>query len=556
MTIAEALTNMVWAAIDGGLRGVSLSANWMWPTRNEGEDARLYKAVKGASDFAIALGINIPTGKDSMSMTQKYPSGEKVISPGTLIVSTVGQVSDITKTIHASFESVNSQILYIPFDRQPAFNLGGSAYAQVCSSVGAACPDIKDPAYFARCFEAIQSLVGQELILAGHDVSAGGLVTALLESMFAGAKGGLDINLAGLDANVLLSELPGVIVQYNNPFVEDYLAGQNVKFYNIGSWNGGRTLDIKYSGGELHLDIDAMRQRWFETSYLLDKRQTAGWCARQRRDNFAGQPLVYRFPEQRTERVQGGKKPVAAIIREKGSNGDREMAWALYMAGFDVKDVHTTDLTSGREDLSEVNMIVFVGGFSNADTLGSAKGWAGALMYNDKARAAIDAFYARKDTLSLGICNGCQLMAELGVVSPDDRARAPKMVHNDSHKFESCFVGVTIEDSPAIMLKSLQGSKLGIWVAHGEGKFSFPAGRNVEVAVRYNYNDYPGNPNGSPMGIAGVCSPDGRHLAMMPHPERCLRPWNWPWYPREKRHDADTPWLDMFINAYNWLAER
>ena len=556
MTIAEALTNMVWAAIDGGLRGVSLSANWMWPTRNEGEDARLYKAVKGASDFAIALGINIPTGKDSMSMTQKYPSGEKVISPGTLIVSTVGQVSDITKTIHASFESVNSQILYIPFDRQPAFNLGGSAYAQVCSSVGAACPDIKDPAYFARCFEAIQSLVGQELILAGHDVSAGGLVAALLESMFANSKGGLDINLAGLDANVLLSELPGVIVQYNNPFVEDYLAGQNVKFYNIGSWNGGRTLDIKYSGGELHLDIDAMRQRWFETSYLLDKRQTAGWCARQRRDNFAGQPLVYRFPEQRAERVQGGKKPVAAIIREKGSNGDREMAWALYMAGFDVKDVHTTDLTSGREDLSEVNMIVFVGGFSNADTLGSAKGWAGALMYNDKARAAIDAFYARKDTLSLGICNGCQLMAELGVVSPDDRARAPKMVHNDSHKFESCFVGVTIEDSPAIMLKSLQGSKLGIWVAHGEGKFSFPAGRNVEVAVRYNYNDYPGNPNGSPMGIAGVCSPDGRHLAMMPHPERCLRPWNWPWYPREKRHDADTPWLDMFINAYNWLAER
>ncbi|MBQ5402586.1 MAG: phosphoribosylformylglycinamidine synthase subunit PurQ, partial [Bacteroidales bacterium] len=457
----------------------------MWPTRNEGEDARLYKAVKGASDFAIALGINIPTGKDSMSMTQKYPSGEKVISPGTLIVSTVGQVSDITKTIHASFESVNSQILYIPFDRQPAFNLGGSAYAQVCSSVGAACPDIKDPAYFARCFEAIQSLVGQELILAGHDVSAGGLVTALLESMFANAKGGLDINLAGLDANVLLSELPGMIVQYNNPFVEDYLAGQNVKFYNIGSWNGGRTLDIKYYGGELHLDIDAMRQRWFETSYLLDKRQTAGWCARQRRDNFAGQPLVYRFPEQRAERVQGGKKPVAAIIREKGSNGDREMAWALYMAGFDVKDVHTTDLTSGREDLSEVNMIVFVGGFSNADTLGSAKGWAGALMYNDKARAAIDAFYARKDTLSLGICNGCQLMAELGVVSPDDRARAPKMVHNDSHKFESCFVGVTIEDSPAIMLKSLQGSKLGIWVAHGEGKFSFPAGRNVEVAVRY-----------------------------------------------------------------------
>ena len=556
LTIAEALTNMVWAAIDGGLRGVSLSANWMWPTRNEGEDARLYKAVKGASDFAIALGINIPTGKDSMSMTQKYPSGEKVISPGTLIVSTVGQVSDITKTVHAAFESVPSKVLYIPFDRKPRFALGGSAYAQVCSAVGKECVDIADPAYFAKCFEAVQTLVAQELILAGHDVSAGGLVTALLESMFANVKGGLDIDLGDLDANVLLSELPGVIIQSSNQFVEDYLSMEGVKFYNIGSWQQARKLDVKYSGGELHLDIDAMRERWFNTSYLLDKRQTSGGCAEKRRDNFARQPLRYIFPEKRVARSEKGRKPVAAIIREKGSNGDREMAWALYLAGFEVRDVHTTDLTSGREDLSDVNMIVFVGGFSNADTLGSAKGWAGALLFNDKARAAIDAFYAREDTLSLGICNGCQLMAELGVVTPDDREHAPKMVHNDSHKFESCFVGVTIEDSPAVMLKSLKGCKLGIWVAHGEGKFSFNAAGQQKVAVRYNYNGYPGNPNGSPEGVAGVCSPDGRHLAMMPHPERCLRPWNWPWYPREKRHDADTPWVDMFVNAYNWLAER
>ncbi len=556
MTIAEALTNMVWAVIDGGLKGVSLSANWMWPTRNEGEDARLYKAVKGASDFAIALGINIPTGKDSMSMTQKYPSGEKVISPGTLIVSTVGQVSDITKTVHAAFESVPSKVIYIPFDRKPAFNLGGSAYAQVCSAVGLQCPDIADPSYFAKCFEAVQSLVSMELILAGHDVSAGGLVTALLESMFAGAKGGLEIDLGSLDANVLLSELPGVIVQSATPFVEDYLSMNGIAFYNIGNWQSARKLDVKYSGGELHLDIDEMRDKWFYTSYLLDKRQVADDSADKRFANYKNQPLRYKFPEKRVARKETGRKPVAAIIREKGSNGDREMAWALYMAGFEVRDVHTTDLTSGREDLTGVQMIVFVGGFSNADTLGSAKGWAGALMYNDKARAAIDAFYARKDTLSLGICNGCQLMAELGVVTPDDREHAPKMVHNDSHKFESCFVGVTIEDSPAVMLQSLKGCKMGIWVAHGEGKFSFPAGRNVKVAVRYNYNDYPGNPNGSPEGIAGVCSPDGRHLAMMPHPERCLRPWNWPWYPREKRHDVDTPWLDMFINAYNWLSQR
>ena len=532
MTIAEALTNMVWAPIEGGLRGVSLSANWMCPTRNEGEDARLYKAVKGASDFAIALGINIPTGKDSMSMTQKYPSGEKVLSPGTLIVSTVGQVSDISKTLHAAFGSVPSKVLYIPFDRVPQYNLGGSAYAQVCSAVGRSCPDIKDPAYFARCFEAVQHIVGSEMALAGHDISAGGLVTALLETQFANVSGGLKADLSAIDANVLLSELPGVILQVEDSRAADYLAAQGVTFYHIAEWQSLRKLDLRYSGGALSLDIDTMRDAWMRTSYLLDKRQTAGGGAASRFANFKRQPLEYRFPAERVSRAEGGNRPVAAIIREKGSNGDREMAWALYMAGFQVRDVHTTDLTSGREDLSDVNMIVFVGGFSNADTLGSAKGWAGALMYNDKARAAIDAFYAREDTLSLGICNGCQLMAELGVVTPDDRAHAPKMVHNDSHKFESCFVGVTIEDSPAIMLQSLKGSKLGIWVAHGEGKFIFPAGRNVEVAVRYNYNDYPGNPNGSPEGIAGVCSRDGRHLAMMPHPERCLRPWNWPWYPR------------------------
>ena len=220
-----------------------------------------------------------------------------------------------------------------------------------------------------------------------------------------------------------------------------------------------------------------------------------------------------------------------------------------------ASDVHTTDLCSGRETLQDVRMIVFVGGFSNADTLGSAKGWAGALLYNDKARAAIDNFYARIDTLSLGICNGCQLMAELGLVTPDDRSASPKMVHNDSHKFESTFVGVTIPQSPSVMLKSLAGSKLGIWVAHGEGKFRFPENNGCVTALKYNYTEYPGNPNGSPEGVAGVCSPDGRHLAMMPHPERCLRPWNWPYYPSELKYKSSTPWLEMFHNAFGWVME-
>ena len=251
------------------------------------------------------------------------------------------------------------------------------------------------------------------------------------------------------------------------------------------------------------------------------------------------------------------KMPVAAIIREKGSNGDREMAWALYLAGFRVKDVHMTDLISGREDLSSVNMVVFVGGFSNADTLGSAKGWAGAFLYNEKAKDAIEKFYQREDTLSLGVCNGCQLMAELGLITPEARERSPKMLHNKSHKYESAFVGVTVENSPSIMLSELTGSKLGIWVAHGEGRFSFPGDiSEYNVAVRYNYKDYPGNPNSSPEGIAGVCSRDGRHLAMMPHPERCIYPHNWAYYPGNRKEDEVTPWITMFINAKNWLVSK
>ncbi|MFA6895461.1 MAG: phosphoribosylformylglycinamidine synthase subunit PurQ, partial [Bacteroidales bacterium] len=311
----------------------------------------------------------------------------------------------------------------------------------------------------------------------------------------------------------------------------------------------------KYS---ISMDIDQYRDIWYKTSYLFDKKQSGEFLAKERYNNYKIQPLQYKFPVgfkgKETKRDKGNS--VAAIIREKGSNGDREMAWALYMAGFDVKDVHMTDLISGRENLEDVRMIVFVGGFSNADTLGSAKGWAGAFLYNEKAKKSIDNFYAREDTLSLGICNGCQLMAELGLITPEDKSISPKMCHNDSHKFESGFVGVFIPESPSILLKSLTGSKLGIWVAHGEGKFAFPKDiSNYKVALKYIYNAYPANPNGSPEGIAGICSENGRHLALMPHPERCLRPWNWPYYPKSHKKDNITPWEEIFINGYKWCIE-
>lgn len=608
LAIAEALTNVVWTPLVNGLKGVSLSANWMWPCRNEGEDARLYRAVRGASDFACALGINIPTGKDSMSMTQKYPDGGKVLSPGTLIISTVAPAKDIRNIVRPVLKPVAGSVLvYVPFTREPA-RLGGSAFAQILGQAGPEVPDIPEPDYFARCFEALQQLISEKRILAGHDISAGGLITAALEMCFANTRGGLEIDLQALSAvpgygaafqddflPLLFAENPGVLLQVENTHLES-LGALLPEARVIGRPIEDRRLEILCGTQRRTLSVDRCRDLWYKTSYLFDIRQVGPECAKERFQNYKRQPLRFRFPDGFTGRLadypgavgssaSGGLRtapaedaPIAAIIREKGSNGDREMAWALYLAGFRVKDVHMTDLISGRETLEEVNMIVFVGGFSNADTLGSAKGWAGAFLYNPKAQAALDNFYRRGDTLSLGVCNGCQLMAELGLITPHDRTASPKMKHNRSRKYESAFVGVEVEDSPSVLLRSLAGTRLGIWVAHGEGRFSFPrqealgytfasagtAGSaqdarpydwsDFKVAARYAYDAYPANPNGSPSGIAAVCSPDGRHLALMPHPERCLRPWNWAHYPDNTAHEV-SPWIELFVNGRKWCEQ-
>jgi len=575
MAIAESLTNLVWAPLEQGLRGVSLSANWMWPCRNPGEDARLYNAVKAASDFAIELGINIPTGKDSLSMTQKYPGDERVLAPGTLIVSAVAECSDVRKSVRPVFAKVqDSKIVYIPFSLldENTFELGGSSFAQVTGQLGNECADIKDADYFAKCFSAVQKMTEAELLLAGHDISAGGMLTTLLEMSFANKSGGFSADLTATGekdpVRVLFSEAAGVIVQVSGQNAERLhsIADETgILVYEIGTWTPERTARVKIFKTSAEFDIDQLRDLWFRTSYLFDARQSGEKLAHTRYTNYKEQPLKYSFPAGFNGKLEkygipaegSAARPLAAIIREKGSNGDREMAWALHMAGFSVKDVHMTDLITGRETLDEVRMIVFVGGFSNADVLGSAKGWAGAFLYNRKAKEAIERFYSREDTLSLGVCNGCQLMAELGLITPEKRENSPKMLHNDSHKYESAFVGVTVEKSPAILLKSLEGSSLGIWVAHGEGKFSFPNGMvGFTPAVRYNYAEYPANPNGSPDAIAGVCSNDGRHLAMMPHPERCLYPHNWAHYPAEGRYHEATPWIELFVNAREWIDKK
>ena len=571
LSIAEALTNMVWAPIQDGLKGISLSANWMWPAKNPGENARLYEAVQAVSDFACSLGINIPTGKDSMSMTQKY-EGDVVYSPGTVIISAVGEVNGLSKVVEPVLQpDFDSTLIYIDLS-DGAFSLAGSSFAQVIGKVGKTAPTVNDSGRFATTFNAIQQLIGDEKVLAGHDVSAGGLVTALLEMTFSQVDLGISANLKGFntadDIATFFSEQPALVIQVAQAHLADVkseLVTAGASFAEIGSPIGEPILSIQTNTQSYLLDIASLRDTWYKTSYLLDQKQSGEELAKARFDNYKNQPLSFQFPEAFEGQYEAlGLNPdrkgetgiKAAIIREKGVNGDREMAYAMFLAGFDVKDVHMTDLISGAEDLSDVNFIAFVGGFSNSDVLGSAKGWAGAFLYNEKAKKALDNFYAREDTISLGICNGCQLMGELGLLYPE-HAVHPKLDHNMAHKFESGFVNVSIPENNSVMLGSLAGSRLGIWVAHGEGRFRLPeAEGEYHVIAKYSHEAYPASPNGSDYHVAGLASKDGRHLAIMPHFERSVFPWNWGNYPAAHKADVLSPWIKAFMNARDWVAER
>ena len=576
LSVAESLTNLVWAPLAQGMESISLSANWMWPCRaQKGEDARLYTAVKALSDFCCALQINVPTGKDSLSMTQKYPNGDKIISPGTVIVSAGGEVSDIRKIVSPVMQPVAaSRFYHIDFSFD-ALKLGGSAFAQTLGKVGSDVPTVKNPEYFRDAFMAVQQLIEEGLVLAGHDISAGGLVTTLLEMCFANTKGGMNVKLdkfTGTDLiPALFAENPGVVIQVSDADsarVKKILDDAGVGYAKIGVPQEAHTLNISMNGRQFEFGIDEMRKVWYETSFLLDRRQSFHGKAEERRDNLGRQPLDIRFnPDFTGKLAQWGLNPDrktesgirAAVIREKGTNSEREMAYAFWLAGFDVKDVTMTDLISGRETLDDVNVIAFCGGFSNSDVLGSAKGWAGAFLFNPKAKAALDRFYARPDTLSLGVCNGCQLMVELGLLNNDhavtDARDYAQMLHNDSHKFESAFVSLAIPENHSVMFGSLAGSKIGTWVAHGEGKFRLPLDeKEYHIVAKFDRSGYPANPNGSSYDVAAIASADGRHLAIMPHPERTIFPWQCGYYPTDRvRTDDVTPWIEAFVNARKWV---
>ena len=563
MSITESLTNIIWAPLENGLESVSLSANWMWAVKSETENARLYRAVQAVSEFAIDLGINIPTGKDSLSMNQKYADKE-VMAPGTIIISATGHCNDITQVVEPAFQQIeNTTIYYINLSNDD-YKLGGSSFAQIRNKIGNEAPDSNDSNYVTSVFNSIQQLIKENKIYAGHDVASGGLLTTLLEMCFPNPNTGAKINLTELNESdpvkVLFAENNAIVFQAKSG-VENFLKSKNISFVKIGKVINNEELKIQNSTKRFEFSISEYRDIWFKTSYLLDQKQSGEIKALERFQNYKNHALKFKFPNkftgQLTSRLRSESKiskPIAGVLREQGSNSEREMAYALHLAGFKVKDIHMTDLISGRENLQEIDFLAAVGGFSNSDVLGSAKGWAGSFKYNENANKALNDFFVRKDTLSLGVCNGCQLFVELGLLNPND-AEKPKMQHNDSHKFECQFTSVKIQENNTVMLSTLTGSQLGIWSAHGEGKFSFPyEEKKYQIPAKYGYDSYPANPNGSDFNAAMLATDDGRHLAMMPHLERSTFPWNWAYYPAERKDDKISPWLEAFENAFKWLT--
>jgi phosphoribosylformylglycinamidine synthase len=587
MSVAEAITNIVWAETSG-LGDIRCSGNWMWAPKLPGEGARLYDAAIAMRDMMISLGMAVDGGKDSLSMAAKVTNAdgthETVKSPGTLVISAYVTCPDITKTVTPDLKMPGwGKLLFI--DLSGGKNrLGGSALAQVFGQIGNVSPDINDAGLLKRGFDAVQELVRQRLILAGHDRSDGGLIVTLLEMAFSG-NCGLDVNLPAEEAHTpdplaaFFSEEAGLVIEYmpeNEAAVFAALKKAAVPFFEIGRSQQEKRVKISF-GWKSMLDEDmlVLRDIWEETSHRLDLFQRNPDNIREERKNSydrKGPGFLVTFTPQATKAsvLARTRKPKVAVIREEGSNGDREMASAFYLAGFEPWDVVMTDLLAGKVALDQFRGVVFVGGFSYADVLDSAKGWAASIRFNKDVWGQFERFYHRSDTFSLGVCNGCQLMALLGWVPWRGIADElqPRFIHNRSGRFESRFSTVKVLKSPAIMFQGMEGSTLGIWVAHGEGLAYFPDKKIFQEAeyglapVRYVDDEgaitesYPFNPNGSPSGIAGLCTPDGRHLAMMPHPERTVLPWQWSWMPEQmKRSLTASPWLRMFQNAREWCEK-
>jgi len=593
MSLAESLTNLVWAPIEG-FSSINFSATWQWPCKQSGEDARLYNTVRAITDLCKDLGLRIPVGKDSVSMTAwTTRNGEKhsIKSPGSVQMISFAPCSDITKVVTPDIKKPGEGILIMLDLSGSNKRLGGSAIAQVYEQLGDDVPDMEDCGLLRKGFEAVQELIKKDLILSGHDVSEGGLITCLLEMAFAG-NCGLDLDLGktgvfsspDVFASLFAEELALVfeILPADLKSTEKLLSGYGFNFEQnavvLGRTVKEPNIKIKYQDRVvLDADMRELRDIWQQTSFELDKLQANPACVEaERKVNFERKGPRYNLtfePVPTPEvKMKAKKKPRVAILREAGTNGAREMAGAFFAAGFEAWDVTMADIAEARVSLKDFRGVAFSGGFSFADVLDAGKGWAGVIMFNERIRDEFKGFIERDDTFSLGICNGCQVMALLGWIPwrGINMKKQPRFVRNESNIYESRFVSVKIYPSKSIFLKDMAGSVLGIWVAHTEGRCLWPDddifrravdSENNLAPIRFVDDDgeqteqYPFNPNGSKLGITGVCSRDGKHLALMPHPERVFQTWQWPYWPAEWSDLKASPWLKLFQNARQWCEE-
>ncbi|XP_040857208.1 phosphoribosylformylglycinamidine synthase [Ochotona curzoniae] len=593
LAVSEALTNLVFALVTD-LRDVKCSGNWMWAAKLPGEGAALADACEAMVAVMAALGVAVDGGKDSLSMAARVGT-ETVRAPGSLVISAYAVCPDITATITPDLKHPGGTgcLLYVPLS-PGQHRLGGTALAQCFSQLGDQPPDLDLPENLVRAFCITQGLLKDRLLCSGHDVSDGGLITCLLEMAFAGNCGvEVDVPAPGADAlPVLFAEEPGLVLEVQEPHLAAVLQryrGAGLQCLELGhTGEAGPHAMVRVSvNGTVVLEepVGQLRALWEETSFQLDRLQAEPHCVAEeerglqerRGPNYCLPPT---FPKASVPHEPGGPTPRVAILREEGSNGDREMADAFNLAGFEVWDVTMQDLCSGAIGLDTFRGVAFVGGFSYADVLGSGKGWAAAVTFNPRAGSELRRFRKRPDTFSLGVCNGCQLLALLGWVGSDPEEEEdvsldswpaqPGLLlrHNLSGRFESRWTSVRVGPGPAVMLRGMEGAVLPVWSAHGEGYMAFSSPElQSQIEARglapLHWADdhgnpteqYPLNPNGSPGGVAGVCSRDGRHLALMPHPERAVRPWQWAWRPPPFDTLATSPWLQLFINARTWAQE-
>jgi phosphoribosylformylglycinamidine synthase len=576
MAVGESLTNLVWAGIKD-LEEVKCSANWMWAPKLPGEGAAIYDAAQAMRDAMIAIGMAVDGGKDSLSMATMV-AGETVKSPRQLVISAYAAVPDIRAVITPDIKEPGSVLVLLDL-AQGQNRLGGTALAQVQGQLGNESPDMDNPAQFKRAFGAVQELIRRGLILSGHDRSDGGLIVTLLEMAFSG-NCGLEIDLATQDSPTaaLFSEELGLVLECRPDDLDVIVAlltASDIPYKVLGRSVSARQIEVRCNG-ELVLNekMQTLRQVWEETSYQLERLQMNPACADEEKRNIADRPgPTYHLsftPEPTSAAILAkNEKPRVAILRDEGSNSDREMTAAFYAAGFEPWDICMNDLLVGRITLDGFRGLAAVGGFSYADVPESAKGWAATILFNEQLKTMFDAFYHRPDTFTLGICNGCQLFSLLGWVPwpgivPTSQ---PRFAHNTSGRFESRWVTVKVQPSTAIMFKGMEDLVFGIHLDHGEGRLHFPdpavrqqveAGKMTPLVYVDDNGEateaYPLNPNGSPDGLAALCSPDGRHLALMPHPERAFLPWQLHYLPQSMKGIQASPWLKMFRNAYSWCV--